>query len=152
MTFAQRHYDDEAPVGPWSDALVPLRPDVASTQAFTSQQGAWRPFVRNRLRSLASYSVGWDGYDGMSPRPDVVAFAWHVVSSVMSDSAPLPQIVPLSDGSLQIEWHTRKLHLEVHVAAPYSVSLDVELPADGLEDEHHLVANFSLIQQFLLKA
>lgn len=151
MTSALRRTDLDggASIGPWSDTLQPIRQDAASTQAFTAPQGVWKAPVLTRLRKLATYELGWDGYRGQPIRREVIAFAWRVLEAAMNDTSPVPQIVPLSDGTLQMEWHTRATHIEVRVAAPYRVTVSWEVPGRGVEDEMNLVASFVPLQRLL---
>ncbi len=90
---------------------------------------------------------GWDGYGGLPVKREVLQFALRILAAVMDDTAVSPQIVPISDGSLQLEWHKRDVHLEVHVLAPYRVQVVYERNAQ--EDEFDVVGNFARIQQLV---
>ena len=50
-------------------------------------------------------------------------FALTVLTQVMLPRTPIPQIVPSPGGGVQIEWHTKGIDLEFHIAAPYEGEL-----------------------------
>jgi len=41
----------------------------------------------------------------------------------MKPATPLPQVVPSSDGGVQLEWHEKGIDLELHIRAPYDCEL-----------------------------
>jgi hypothetical protein len=97
----------------------------------------WIATVEQRLEKLASYRVGWDGYNSKPPRENVIEFVKSMLHSVMKPTTPAPSIVPISGGGLQIEWHTNGLDIEVAVFAPFAMELTAVFP-DGrpaIEDE-----------------
>jgi hypothetical protein len=53
-------------------------------------------------------------------------FALQVQSSIMSESIPIPSIVPVSSGGVQFEWHQNDLDIELYVAAPFECELSVD--------------------------
>lgn len=81
----------EAPPKPDSER-PPLTPD-------------WFATVVGALSGLEGLRPGWDSYGG---RPVARLHANRVVRFLerfMTDELPLPDVVPLSDGGVQLEWH-----------------------------------------------
>ncbi|MBP6010786.1 MAG: hypothetical protein KBA31_01050 [Alphaproteobacteria bacterium] len=146
-TLRKSEFDVSSPVGPWSRQLHAASTDIASTQALTLASVEWQIAVHQRLGHLMRLERGWDGYGGLPVKREVLQFALRILAAVMDDTAVSPQIVPISDGSLQLEWHKRDVHLEVHVLAPYRVQVVYERNAQ--EDEFDVVGNFARIQQLV---
>jgi hypothetical protein len=64
--------------------------------------------------------------------------------------APAPQIVPGSNGDLQIEWHTETIDIELHICAPYEVQawrLTSSTGDDG--EEINLTNDFTVVAGWL---
>ncbi len=81
----------------------------------------WRTAVMKRLEQLVRLDLGWDGYSGQPVSLENAAFALRVLEAVCGPDASPPQLVPGSSGDLQIEWHTLKGDIELHVIAPNRV-------------------------------
>ena len=118
--------------------------DIASRKSVAkTPEESWRP-VTDRLEELLRLERGWDGYTG-SPVSFVNAtFALRMLESICDSRSPLPQIVPGSSGDLQVEWHTLRGDVELHVRAPNDVHA-WRVKSDGLEEELLLANDFSAI-------
>jgi hypothetical protein len=88
----------------------------------TKVDGEWRDATFKRLEELVQLPVGWDGYDGLPVNLANAYFALQMLDTVCRTNTPTPQIVPMSDGGLQIEWHTLNEDIEIQVRGPYEVS------------------------------
>jgi hypothetical protein len=82
---------------------------------------SWRDAVLSRLDDLVKLPRGWDGYGGEPVSFLYASYALRLLEAVCKDDAPEPQIVPGSSGDLQIEWHTPRGDVELHVRAPNDV-------------------------------
>jgi hypothetical protein len=60
----------------------------------------------------------WDSYGGRAPKPETGMFALKILNDVMDDRMPIPRIVPIATGGIQIEWHENGFDLELMIAAP----------------------------------
>jgi hypothetical protein len=86
---------------------------------------AWE---RDALATICRYAElpnGWDSYAGKPLRLDTGMFALQVLSSVMSESTPIPSLIPVASGGVQIEWHRNGLDIELYIAAPLEGELSV---------------------------
>lgn len=80
-----------------------------------------------RLNDLLDLPPGWDG-SRARPVTDAAALsAMKTLFAVANDRSLAPQIVPLVDGGIQIEWH----------AGGFSIEIEV----DGSGDAHYLAVN-----------
>lgn len=84
-------------------------------------QGGWWKSVQKRLDELVALSPGWDGYSGLPVSFSNANFAVKVLEAVCGPLTPAPQIVPGSDGDLQLEWHSPEGVIELHVRAANDV-------------------------------
>lgn len=98
----------------------------------------WWPDIKERLEHLLDLERGWDGYQGASVSFANANFALRVLEAICNSDTPAPQIVPGTEGDLQIEWHTDTVEIELHVIAPNNVQAWIcndETGKDGKELE-----------------
>jgi hypothetical protein len=86
---------------------------------------AWEREIVATLCRYLELPPNWDSYGGKPLRLDTGMFALQILSSIMSESIPMPSIVPISSGGVQFEWHQNCLDIELYVAAPYECELSV---------------------------
>jgi hypothetical protein len=100
----------------------------------------WIKPTKERLNELVSeLTPNWNGY-GAKPVNFLNAhFAYQILEKVCLESTPPPSIVPGAWGDLQIEWHTKRIDLELHVLAPNKVHATLNLiNADGSIEEEYI--------------
>ena len=81
----------------------------------------WNDEVTVRLQNLIRLASGWDGYQGRPVSFVNANFAYQMLNSICGPETPAPQIVPGAAGDLQIEWHTLRGDIELHVRGPNDV-------------------------------
>lgn len=114
-----------------------------------SREPRWVKQVNDRLTKFAQLELGWDGHGGRPVRADVIAFVWSLLGSIMSARTPAPQIVPLSSGGLQLEWHLRQIDIKISVFEPKRVDVLIDLlDARILTDEREREQDFELTSDF----
>lgn len=110
----------DPPFTAWGVATSPMytSPVFASErwtrheQARSSSAPGWLPPTLKRLRDLLRLPSDWDGYGAAETRLDDAVDALIFLRRVMLASTPLPAIVPLNDGGVQLEWHESGLDFE----------------------------------------
>lgn len=121
------------------NALMPLAEEAPSASAHSAHtQPSWLPYVYDRLAQLMNLPPGWDGYGGEPVPVDIASFAAQLLIETLDPEGPCPQIVPLSYGGVQIEWHELTLDLEIEVVAPHEIIVSYEDATTGDEDEFRL--------------
>lgn len=55
----------------------------------------------------------WDSYGGKAINRDLINQSLFTLGQIMKTNSPVPSVVPLGDGGIQIEWHRRQQDLEV---------------------------------------
>lgn len=75
----------------------------------------WMADVESRLEEVSSLSDGWDSYDAKQIETQVIAHAREILEEIMDNDVPIPQIVPIYDGGIQLEWHTGRIDFEIYL-------------------------------------
>jgi len=125
---------------------------LGTSVAETSLPG-WLPPTKQALNDLLQLQENWDGYGAAQIEEQVAQNALMLLLEVMDNDAPVPSVVPLSDGGVQIEWHRRGRHLEIEFSADlvpgfYYYQDDGEEESEGLIHQNYdrvgmLVANLT---------
>lgn len=72
----------------------------------------WAPVI-GRVREIASLPSGWDSYGAARVDRRNIVRALNFLIQVVGGNAPVPNIVALPDGGLQLEWHRGGMDVEV---------------------------------------
>ena len=110
----------------------------------------WNDEVTVRLQNLIRLASGWDGYQGRPVSFVNANFAYQMLNSICGPETPAPQIVPGSTGDLQIEWHTLRGDIELHVRGPNDVHAWRAITgSDPGGEELNLTVNFVDVAQWV---
>ncbi len=129
--------------GPAIDSFLTNVYELPTTRErllITEPAQSWHDKVIKQLESLVRLEQGWDGYNALPVSLANANFALRMLERICQDNAPMPQVVPGVSGDLQIEWHTMKGDVELHVKAPNDVTA-WHADANG-EEELQLTFNF----------
>lgn len=74
----------------------------------------WQKEAIKGLYGLEQLQWNWDGYNSTPPSPVAVAIAQKLIYRDTPE-LPIPNIVPVSGGGIQIEWNTIPRGLQVEV-------------------------------------
>ena len=58
-----------------------------------------------RLCEVITFTKGWDSYGGKPVDPSVGPHVVRWLSYLMESDTPIPRIIPVRDGAVQLEWH-----------------------------------------------
>ena len=81
----------------------------------------WVTELRDRFDELTSLPRGWDGYAGRPVSFTCAQFDANLIERLYVEGVPAPQLVPGSDGTVQIEWHRNQFDVEIDVLGTYEV-------------------------------
>ena len=96
----------------------------ASSPTSSGALPAWAFAVDEELRGLTRLPPGWDSYTARPISADTATAATQLLLQVVQDDTPVPSIVPMSRGGIQLEWHLRGMNIEVTVP-PLGSSVEV---------------------------
>lgn len=68
--------------------------------------------VVQRLNKLLALPRGWDGGREEKVSPDAAIASLRILMRVMSNDTLPPQVFPLPDGGIQMEWHVAGIRLK----------------------------------------
>ena len=86
------------------------------------------------IDELTELARGWDGYDGMPVQSQVAEHAHRFLEVIGEHTQIMPDVVPLSNGGLQLEWFVGAYEVEVEIA-PNCATLVFEYKRDGQIEE-----------------
>ena len=90
---------------------------------------------RAAVDELAKLDPGWDGYDGVPVLPRVAEHALHLLKAIGAHTQIIPDVVPLSNGGLQLEWYVGIHEIEVEIAPDCATRLHRDFTGDGIPIE-----------------
>lgn len=113
-------------------------PFDVSSYVMTDSTPAWLGRARSQLEELGRLQPGWDSYGARPISAMARKATYELLQQLASPRTPQPALVPTSDGSIQIEWHTKGIDLEIRVLSTTRVSVyleDAHGQAPGLDGE-----------------
>jgi hypothetical protein len=113
--------------GALSDFQVPESSAHPWTYSLSSRTAPrWLNKVLKEVDALRYLERNWDSYGAPRVnRPSLVEAA-GLLRELARPRTPAPSVVPTSDGSVQLEWHTRGIDLEVRWISPTTVHVCLE--------------------------
>lgn len=75
----------------------------------------WVPYTEVQLTRLLALPKGWDGRWAEPVTESAMRIAVAVLAGVMTDDGACPQLFPLPDGGIQVEWHAAGEDVEVEI-------------------------------------
>ena len=73
--------------------------------------------IRERTEALTRLEVGWDSYNAVPTRPEDADLAASIAERLADLFSSAPSIIPIEDGSCQVEWHCDGWDVEVYVSS-----------------------------------
>ncbi len=91
--------------------------------------------VQSALDSLRTLTPNWDGYGAPVIDCAVIEAAKSFIARLPEILASRPHVVPMSNGTLQLEWHDGPKSLELEFESPSSIRYLQWYPEQGVEEE-----------------
>ncbi|MGH6920546.1 MAG: hypothetical protein ACREJ0_22915 [Geminicoccaceae bacterium] len=112
---------------------------VAADQGLTTsladlEEPPWVASIRHQVAELQQLKSGWDGFDAVAIRRDVLEYACSLLETVMMDDTAPPHITPMSSEGVLIEWHLGRINLEIEVETPREAWVFYENHDEGSEE------------------
>lgn len=98
---------------------------------------------------LLTLPPDWDANGGDPIEMEVVNAAFAFIPTVLEAGSPAPWVVPMSDGGIQLEWHTQGAELEVAIAPNRSITGYWYCESEGKEDEFEIDNDLTLIKTYI---
>ncbi|MCY3820355.1 MAG: hypothetical protein OXH52_13490 [Gammaproteobacteria bacterium] len=97
--------------------------------ALSNMSPLWERGALSQLASIIILEKNWDSYGANPIEWSRVYQTFDLLHSVMDHDTPAPVLVPMTSGSIQLEWHTLDIDLEVELLSNTSIAVWYE---DGL--------------------
>ncbi len=110
---------------------------------------SWAKDLEKKFNVLTSLRKGWDGYVGLPVSFSCANFAVNIIERLYTPSLPPPQLVPMPDGTIRLEWHMNQYDLEIDVLAPYEVIAFRSNLVTGREEEIAIETDFTELATWL---
>ncbi len=95
-----------------------LRLEIRVWDAGESNRRTWlAAYAEEQLNSLLRLRPGWDGYRARPLTMEATKTAVDILFAIVDDLSLPPQIFPLRDGGIQLEWHSGDEDIEIEVDA-----------------------------------
>ncbi len=99
--------------------LIPEQSDFAAGASVaprgTGDYLALEEGLRARLDELGGLDSGWDGESARSIDALALRVAWSVVEQALRAHLPEPEVFPVPDGGVQLEWSAGPVELELEI-------------------------------------
>ncbi len=102
--------------------------DVGTLQC---DHGEWLDPVIDSLDQLLGLEDGWDSYSASRIDAGTAEAVVDLLGEIMLPGTPVPALVPLRSGGIQIEWHERGVDLEIQVRSQTDVRASYDNLGDG---------------------
>ena len=91
--------------------------------ALSKASPLWEHEALSQLASIVLLQKDWDSYGADPVEWARVQQAFGLLHSVMDNRTPPPVLVPMTNGSIQLEWHVLDIDLEVELLSDTSIAV-----------------------------
>jgi hypothetical protein len=102
---------------------------------------------------IASRLIGlkenWNSYGAGPVNQISLKYSLQLLGNLMRSDTPIPWLIPTSTGSVQIEWHTRDIDLEVRIDKAPTVLVFFEDAKTGETWEGELGSNVQRLSNYV---
>lgn len=113
------------------------------------RKGYWRDAVRSQLTAIAHLPPNWDGYGARPVASDTILFALQVLAEVWMADLPVPDISPMSNEGIMIEWISGEVEFTLEIEGPYTINFLFERFEDEAVEEGSVSRNLAAIDPYL---
>jgi hypothetical protein len=120
----------------------------------------WADAAERQLNELLALEPGWDGYRAREVADAAVETTVELLDRFMDEAVEFPDLFPLNDGGIQIEWHADDVDIEIEVSPEGDAFVLATGPDDALlaegelfgpEGSHHRRDLASALHTFLAR-
>jgi len=144
-------FQDEIPnFNSYGTSISTLAPPESNVRV-PENNSDWIISLQDRFDKLTSLPLGWDGYEGRPVSFTTAQFAANLIERLFTRNLRPPQLVPGSDGTLQIEWHQNQLDIEIDILKPYSVIATYYNHVTDNTEEIELQSDFNRLYEWIVE-
>lgn len=109
----------------------------------------WNSELEDVFNDLTSLPHGWDGYAGKPVSFSCAQFTAVLIERLFISSLDAPQLVPVYDGSVRLEWHQNQYDIEIDIDGPYDVQAYRHDLRTGDEEEIKVETDFTALAEWI---
>lgn len=76
----------------------------------------WLGRVKKRIKEQAELPANWDSYGAVPVDPRIPPIAQDLVEWFAVAGMPPPDVFATSEGGMHVEWHVRRVNIEIHIS------------------------------------
>ena len=99
---------------------------VNHDSASAANSPGWLSPTIDKFIELLALPTNWDSYGAWPIDPKCALAALRLLGRIMHNDSPPPSVVPTNRGSVQLEWHTGGVDLEINVVSPSEFHVSYE--------------------------
>ena len=77
---------------------------------------SWLGRVKQRVKELSQLPANWDSYNALALDPRIPLLAESLIEWFAVFRMPPPDVFATNDGGIQVEWHIRRVDLEIVIS------------------------------------
>jgi len=114
------------------DALVQQAATTVEPYTFTVTDAARQTIIETmkRLETVSMLAADWDSYGAPAVKRTAVLMAMRLLQLFAESGFDPPQIVPMSNGGIQLEWHWSEADLEIQFTGEADVDAFIDIHGD----------------------
>lgn len=114
--------------------VVPAAQCAARYVVTSTELPPWVEPTLSGFSAIHCLEENWNADGAKKISNDLIRQSLTTLAQIMEISSPVPSIVPLSDGGLQIEWHRRQQDLEIVFSAEEAPNFFYENRINGVQE------------------
>ena len=120
-------------------------------QEFDKPLPAWFDPLMQGFVDLLTLPHDWNSYGAGAIDQNMVLSAMNLITGLLGPTSPVPRVVPLSSGGLQLEWHRKGIDLEVVFDRNEQPFFYCRNRVTGEDSEHELPEDSVLLRSIIGK-
>ena len=104
-----------------------------------------------KASKLVRLPKDWDGYGAAPIDAYYVRRALDLLSQLVREDTPLPDIVPTTRGGVQLEWHERGIDLEISIESLSVLHVSFEDAASGKSWDANLTTSLAKLDEAVVE-
>lgn len=116
---------------------------LTGSGTLAGRAGGWPAWLGNAdedLIRLLRLPHNWDSYGAIQVSKENAIAALNLLINVVEERTPKPAFIPTNQGSVQLEWHTGGIDLEIEILSPHRFFLSFENSNTGETLEKEITA------------
>ena len=103
----------------------------------------------DKLNELADLKDNWDSYGALSPTKKSLIGATQLINDLFLDKTPIPDVFPVPNGNIQVEWSIHGLDIEIEISKCNSYVVSFEDLNSGDEFERTFSYNLIVLKNII---